>query len=395
VNLYNARRLDHDRKPWDAQEILDRVTASGLRGRGGGLFPTGQKWRAVRVEGGEPVVVANGAEGEPGSIKDRFVMRTRTREVLEGLGLAARAVGAREAIVYLKGSFHAEARALEAGLRQWPIDGVSVEVRRGDDSYVAGEETAILEVLEGRRAWPRPKPPYPAAVGLNGRPTLVQNVETLLRVTEAVADPEAFRRTEKTYVSVWGHVRRPGVHEVALGTPLRTLIDEHAGGAPAGVGLVFPGGPSTAPLGPDALDTPFHPEALRAAGSAIGTAAVAVIRAPADPIAVAVLLARFFERESCGQCPPCTMGTQSLGRIARAVDGGTARSRDLADLPEIAGFMKSHGYCAHCRTAAVIVGGLLERHAGEAAKRVAKDAALPGDLFDPASPERAAIESVL
>jgi NADH-quinone oxidoreductase subunit F len=233
-------------------------------------------------------------------------------------------------------------------------------------------------------------------VGLNGRPTLVQNVETLLRVTEAVADPEAFRRTERTYVSVWGHVRRPGVHEVALGTPLRKMIDDLAGGAPAGIGLVFPGGPSTAPLGPEALDTPFDPDSLRAAGSAMGTAAVAVIGAPVDPLAMAVPLARFFERETCGQCPPCTLGTQSLHRIARAIDDGTARSRDLADLPEIAGFMKSHGYCAHCRTAAVIVSGLLEPGLGRGAERkpgaIAHSAA---DIFAPGSPERAAIEGVL
>jgi NADH:ubiquinone oxidoreductase subunit F (NADH-binding) len=236
-------------------------------------------------------------------------------------------------------------------------------------------------------------------VGYRGRPTLVQNVETLARVPAAVADPEGFRRTERTYVSVWGHVRRPGVYEVLLGTTLRAIVDEQGLGAPDGVGLVFPGGPSTLPLGPDRLDTPFTPEDLRAAGSSPGTAALAVVAASADPLAVAVPLARFFEREACGQCPPCTLGTQSLGRIARAIDAGSARARDLADLPEVAGFMRSHGYCAHCRTAADVVAGLIGRNNAAIEARLAAGTEASrrpaADLFDPRSPERAAIEDVL
>src|SRR5262245_2790615 len=205
----------------DGAELVRRVQASGLRGRGGAWFPAGRKWQAVRVEGGDPLVVGNGAEGEPGSVKDRWVMLNRPREVIRGLVLAGQGVGAREAIVYLKGSFAAPAAALERAAAGEPLGGVSLSIRRGDDSYIAGEETAVLEVLEGRRAWPRPKPPLPAAVGFRGRPTLVQNVETLARVASAIADPEGFRSNERTLVSLWGHVRRPGVYEVALGTPLR------------------------------------------------------------------------------------------------------------------------------------------------------------------------------
>src|SRR5687767_11782069 len=190
-------------------DLVARLARSGLRGRGGGWFPAARKWQAVRIEGGEPVVVANGAEGEPGSVKDRFVMNRRPADVLAGMALAARAVGARQAFVYLKGSFSAEAASLQAALRARPPTGLDVQIRLGDDSYVAGEETAVLEVLEGRRAWPRPKPPMPAAVGLFGRPTLVQNVETLSRVPAALADPEAYRAGERTLVSLWGHVRRP------------------------------------------------------------------------------------------------------------------------------------------------------------------------------------------
>jgi len=381
----------------DAEEILRRVTAAGLRGRGGGWFPTGRKWHAVKIEGGEPLVVANGAEGEPGSIKDRFVMLTRPGDVVTGLRIAARAVGATEAVIFLKGSFDAPAAALLAAVRQAP-DGLTVSIRRGDDSYVTGEETAILEVLEGRKPWPRPKPPYPAAVGFEGRPTLVQNVETLARVPEALADPEAFRRNERTLVSIWGHVRTPGVYEVPLRSPLRSVVEQHAGGAPDGIGMIFPGGPSTNPLEGDRLDTPLDPDALRAAGSALGTGAMLVIGASASRPAVVQSLAGFFERESCRQCPPCTIGTASLARIARLEAEGQAKARDRADVKDVAGFMADHGYCAHCRTAAQVVGGLLRSNRESPEDPAPPPRARDRDAFDPlgpGSPERAAIEAVL
>jgi NADH-quinone oxidoreductase subunit F len=384
----------------DGGTLVRRALDSGLRGRGGGWFPAGRKWRAVRVEEGEPLVIANGAEGEPGSAKDRFVMTRRPGDVVRGLRLAARAVGAREAVVFLKASFDAPAAALASALRETAPDGLAVSIRRGDDSYITGEETALLESLEGRRPWPRPKPPLPAAVGYLGRPTLVQNVETLARVPEALADPEAFRRREKTYVSLWGDVRRPGVYEVALGTPLRRLLEDEGGGAPQGVSLVFPAGPSAAPLTATDLETPLDPEALRGMASALGTASVLVVGADVCPLAVGVSLAGFFEREACGQCPPCTMGTASLARILRAMEAGEARGKDSSDLAEIGGFMSDHGYCAHSRTAAGSVRGLLSRCEGEVRAHLAAGRCPhPGlrlcDPFAPGSPERAAIEAVL
>jgi NADH-quinone oxidoreductase subunit F len=353
----------------------------------------------VRAEGGEPIVVGNGAEGEPGSIKDRFVMITRPREVLEGLALASRAVGAREAVVYLKGAFEASEVALRAALEQAPPDGLRITVRRGEDSYVAGEETAVLETLEGRRAWPRPKPPLPAAVGLQGRPTLVQNVETLARVPAAVADPDAFRAGERTLVSLWGHVRRPGVYEVALGTPLRDVIESCGEGAPQGIGMIFPAGPSASPLRAGEAEAPLDPDALRELGTALGTAAVLVLGSSACPLAAAASLAGFFERESCGQCPPCSVGTASLARVLRAVEAGSARSSDLASLAEAAGFMSMHGYCAHGRTAAAALTGLLARFREDVeAHLLARGCPRPEGRFDPfapGSPEQAAIEAAL
>ena len=383
----------------DATELITRLAASGLRGRGGGWFPAARKWNAVRVEGGQPVVIANGAEGEPGSIKDRHVMTRRPGDVLRGLVLAARAVGAREAIVFLKQSFDGPAAALEAAARTADLGGLAVSVRRGDDSYITGEETALLEALEGRRPWPRPKPPLPAAVGFQGRPTLVQNVETLARVPAAVDDPDAYGAYETTLVSLWGDVRRPGLYEVPLRTPLRTVIDGHGEGATEEIGLVFPAGPSAAPLLAHQLDVPLHPDDLRALGSGLGTASILVIGASACPVAVGASLAAFFERESCGQCPPCVQGSHNLARVLRAVEAGTARARDLSDLAEAAGFMSDHGYCAHGRTAAAAVTGLLRRvpSAVEAhlAERRCPRPEASRDPFHPHSPERAAIEARL
>jgi NADH-quinone oxidoreductase subunit F len=379
--------------------LLERLAASGLRGRGGGWFEAARKWRAVRVEGGEPLVVANGAEGEPGSFKDRYVMRRRPADVVAGLALAARAVGAREAVVFLKGSFDGPAAALSGAIAAASLNGLSVEVRRGDNGYVTGEETALLEALEGRRPWPRPKPPLPAAVGFRGRPTLVQNVETLARVEAAIADPEGYRDEETTLVTLWGDVRRPGVYEVALGTPLRRVIEEESG-ATEEIGLAFPGGPAGAPLRAPDLDVPLDPAALRARGTALGAGAVLVIGASACPLAVAASAAGFFERENCGQCPPCAVGTASLARILRAVETGGSRPRDVRDLHDVAGFMAGHGYCAHCRAAAAVATGMARAFA-EAVDSHVRKGSCPWperrhpDPFAPHSPERAALEAAV
>jgi NADH-quinone oxidoreductase subunit F len=379
--------------------LLERLDASGLRGRGGGWFAASRKWRAVRAEGGQPLVVANGAEGEPGSFKDRYVMQRRPADVVAGLALAARAVGAREAVVFLKGSFDAPAAALTGAIAGASLNGLSVEVRRGDDGYVTGEETALLEALEGRKPWPRPKPPLPAAVGYQGRPTLVQNVETLARVPAAIADPGTYRERETTLVTIWGDVRRPGVYEVRLGAPLRRVIEENAEPVEE-IGLVFPGGPSTPPLAAPDLDVPLDPEALRARGTALGTGAVLVVGASACPMALATSAAGFFERENCGQCPPCAVGTASLARILRSVEAGASRARDLRDLQEVASFMSGHGYCAHCRAAATVATAMA-RGFGDALEAHLGSASCPWperrhpDPFASASPERAAVEAAV
>jgi NADH-quinone oxidoreductase subunit F len=385
----------HDTTP---ETLLERLALSGLRGRGGGWFETARKWKAVRAEGGQPIVIANGAEGEPGSHKDRFVMMRQTADVLAGLQLAARATGARDAIVFLKASFDAAAAAFEAAIGQASLDGLRVEVRRGDDGYITGEETALLESLEGRRPWPRPKPPLPSAVGLEGRPTLVQNVETLARVERAIREADRFPAQETTLVTIWGDVKSPGVREVRLGTPLARVIDEHAGGPTEPVGLVFPAGPAAPPLPADELDTPLDPAALRAKGSALGTGAILVVGASACPLSVAISAAAFYERESCGQCPPCAVGAASLLRLLRGFEAGSALPRDLHDLDDVAGFMSGHGYCAHCRSAAAVATGMTRRLGAEALAR-SKGCPWPDrrhvDPFAPGSSERQAVENAV
>jgi NADH-quinone oxidoreductase subunit F len=380
-------------------EILSRLADSGLRGRGGGWFPAARKWNAVRVEGGRPVVVANGAEGEPGSLKDRYAMLTRPADVLRGLRLAARALGADEAIVYLKGSFSGPLEALRGALAASSADGPRIRLHRGEDGYVAGEETALIESLEGRRAWPRPKPPLPAAVGLFGQPTLVQNVETLARVPAAVADPAAFRAGETTLVSLWGDVRRPGVYERRLGTPLRALIEEDGGGATDAIGWLFPSGPSAAPLPGESADLPLDPDVLRGAGSGLGTASLLVVGAARCPLSVACSLADFFERESCAQCPPCSVGSASLAGVLRRLEAGAARPQELRDFREAAGFMSGHGYCAHSRSAAASLTGLLRLVPQAVEAHLAARGCPRHDArfrpFDPDAPERAALEDAL
>jgi NADH-quinone oxidoreductase subunit F len=344
-------------------------------------------------------VIANGAEGEPGSHKDRFVMLRRPEAIVEGVRLAARAVEAYEAILFLKAKFEAPARALSHALERADLGGLQVSIRRGDDSYITGEETALIESLEGHRPWPRPKPPLPAGVGLEGRPTLVQNVETLARVPEALSDPQRFRANESTLVTFWGDVRSPGVREVALGTPIRHAIEQHAGGAKEPIGLVFPAGPAAPPLLAEELDTPLAPEALRARGSALGTAAVLVVGASACPLAVAGSALGFFERESCGQCPPCTVGTASLAQVLRALERGGIRPRELHDLRDVAGFMSGHGYCSHCRSAAAFATSVVSRLPSLVERHTAGGCPLPAsrhpDPFAAGSPEQAALEQAL
>jgi NADH:ubiquinone oxidoreductase subunit F (NADH-binding) len=380
------------------EETLRRLAASGLRGRGGAWFETHRKWRAVLAEEGRPVVVANGGEGEPGSIKDRFILRTKAPRIVGGLKLAMDALGSDRGYVYLKGSFQEERRRLEAEIQRTGL-GPSISVHLGDDTYVGGEETALLESLEGRKAWPRPKPPRPSAVGLQGRPTLVQNVDTLSRIEDAVRLGPEFPQRDTLTVTLWGDVRLPGAYEVKTGTTIRDAIDNEGGGATAPIGLVFPNGAHSLPLFPAQLDTPLDPIRLAALGSSLGTASILVLDDRTSRPSILDSIASFFEREACGQCPPCVLGTENMRRLVSGGRESTIRLTPHSAIRETASFMSMHGYCGHARAGASAITRLFELWQGDILDRLHGRPTGTGlrnrDPFAPGSQEREALDRFL
>ena len=382
----------------ETETTLGRLEASGLRGRGGGWFEAHRKWRAVLAEDGVPFVVANGGEGEPGSIKDRFVMRTRPKEVLKGLRTAIETLGAERGYVYLKGSFAEEERRLAAAVEEMGMAAM-VTIHRGDDTYVGGEETALLESIEGRVAWPRPKPPRPAAVGLFGRPTLVQNVDTLSRLPQALREGAAFPSRDSLTVTLWGDIRRPGAYDVKVGRTFRSVIGTEGGGASRPIGMVFPNGAQSMPLTAAQLDLPLDSAILAAQGIALGTASILVLDDATAKPSIVESIARFFERESCGQCPPCVLGSANLRQLVTGDRPPTIRLTPQGPLRETAAFMSIHGYCGHSRSGAAAVTRLFERWEGEILDRLRGGTEPEGlvnrDPFAPGSTERQALDAFL
>ncbi|MBX7185774.1 MAG: hypothetical protein K1Y01_11580 [Vicinamibacteria bacterium] len=384
--------------PEEREQTLGRLEASGLRGRGGASFEVHRKWRAVMAEDGVPFVVANGGEGEPGSIKDRFIMRTRTKDVLEGLKIAIDTLGAERGYVYLKGSFAEEEKRFSEAILTLGLSSL-VSLHRGDDTYVGGEETALLESIEGRVAWPRPKPPRPSAVGLFGRPTLVQNVDTLARVPEAIRAGADFALRDTLTVTLWGDVRRPGACQVPVGRTLRSVIEQEGGGAVGTIGMVFPNGAQSMPLSAAQLDVALHPTSLGALGSGLGTASILVLDEATTPHSMVESIARFFERESCGQCPPCALGTVNLRQLVTGDRPPTIRLTPQAAMREAASFMAIHGYCSHGRAGASAVTKLFALWQDEVMGHLRGERGPAGardrDPFAPGSSERQALEAFL
>ncbi len=326
-----GRGIEAARKA-DAGATIDAVAASGLRGRGGGGFPTGRKWKSLRaMTGDRRFVVVNGAEGEPGTFKDRALIRANPYALVEGLAIAAGAIGAGEAFIGLKAQFETEiarvTEALAAAAGAGWLDDVEVSIVAGPDDYLYGEETALLEVIEGNDPLPRILPPYQHGLFGAANPTLVNNVETLMHVPAIVADGgDAFRAvgTPKspgtTVYTVCGDVAREGVWELPLGTRLRVLVEAHAGGMRDGrVVKMICSGVANPVLGGDALDTPADYEALGAAGGGLGSAGFVVYDDTVCAVAVARVFSQFLSTASCGQCPPCKIGsgviTDELGAL--------------------------------------------------------------------------------
>lgn len=329
----------------DPDEIVAEVRRSGLQGRGGAGFPAGRKWASVRAQScATTYVVCNAAEGEPGSFKDRWLLRHNPYQVLEGLVIAARAVGAREAFVAFKQRFDAEHAALvrardELAAAGW-LRHVRVELVLGPDDYLFGEEKALLEVIEGNRALPRILPPY--QVGLfaspgSPNPTVMNNAETLAHVPHILRHGADWFRARGTETSpgtmlftVCGDVRRPGVYELPLGTPLRVLLDDHAGGPHPGRTIkAVVSGASNPVLTAAQLDTPLAFDALRDAGSGLGSGGLIVYDDSACMLAATATLSRFLASESCGQCPACPQGCGQISDALEQLESGQGCERDI------------------------------------------------------------------
>ena len=351
------------------QQVIDEVKASGLRGRGGAGFPAGVKWSFLTPEVFPRYVVANADESEPGTFKDREILERNPYQFLEGLAICAFAAQAQTAYVYCRGEFWDLAAELEkrvAVLRQRGLLGerifdtdfrLDVHVHLGAGAYICGEETALLDSLEGKLGQPRLRPPFPAAEGLYGKPTVINNVETLTNLPPILSRGAAWYRsigTEKSpgpkIFCLSGRVARPGNYELPLGTTFRQLIFTHGGGVPNGgkVKAILPAGASSWILpGTDTvLDTPMDYEAVAAIGSTLGSASVIVLDDTADLAWAALKTTRFFKHESCGKCTPCREGTYWMMHVAERIHAGDARPEDVALLQEVARQIQGKCLCA-------------------------------------------------
>jgi NADH-quinone oxidoreductase subunit F len=352
----------------DPTDLIETVKNSGLRGRGGAGFPTGMKWGFIPQDTGKPVyVVVNADEGEPGTFKDRELMERDPHQLIEGTAITAHAVGCRTAFIYLRGEMLFAGRQLERALAEAyekkflgpKVAGTDVAIdivlHRGAGAYICGEETALLDSLEGRRGQPRLRPPFPAVEGLYGSPTVINNVETLSTVPHIVergADWYAGIGSEKStgtkIFCVSGKVERPGNYEAPMGTPARTVIDELAGGVPDGkrVKAWTPGGSSTPFFTHDHLDTPLDFESVQAAGSLLGTGAVIVLDETDCVVDAALRFTQFYAHESCGKCTPCREGTWWLTKILFRMENGGGRLDDLDTMKDIGDNMLFKSFCA-------------------------------------------------
>ena len=349
------------------EKIIQQITDAGLRGRGGAGFPTGKKWSFTREAPEQPrYLVLNGGEDEPGSKKDRVLMENLPHLVIEGTILAAYAIGAAKAYLYINANYQAAtqnikdafAEARSAGYWGQNILGgdfsLDIEMVAAPHNYVAGEDTAALEFIERKQPLPRQKPPFPVTVGLFGKPTAVNNVETLANVAPILLrGPDWFRKfgtpdSPGTMIfSLNDDVDRPGVYELPFGTPLRHLIENCGGGMKDGkkIKAIMPAAPSSAYLSPDKLDTPLEPNAMRAAGSALGCGVVRLVGEGTCIVEEVLRFADFFTAESCGQCPACRMETNTLSMLLKKVQQGQGGQAILEQFGKVLAFNKGKGFC--------------------------------------------------
>jgi NADH-quinone oxidoreductase subunit F len=332
-------------------ELVDLVEVAGLRGRGGAAFPTARKWRAALAQPGPRFLVCNGGEDEPGSLKDRLLMERYPHSLLEGMLLAAYSLGVDRAFLYVNADFRASLdslrRALDEARQGGFFERTRIELVEAPPVYVAGEESAALEVIEGRPPLPRRKPPYPTEAGLWGRPTVINNVETFVAVSALARGGLEAYGAGTLLITLGGWIERPGVYEVALGTPLRSIVEGIGGGVRQGKPLkaFSPGGASTAYLDASQLDVRLDYADLQAAGSAVGCATLRVVPEGSCMVEEVLRFAPFFAEGSCGQCGPCVQGTRKIAAVSEEIRLGTRDRRPLELLARLGVRLRGMGIC--------------------------------------------------
>jgi NADH-quinone oxidoreductase subunit F len=342
------------------QEVLDEITAATLRGRGGAGFPMGRKASLLAKDTGKPIyLVVNADESEPGAFKDRDVMGVTPHRLIEGCLITAHAIESQDVFIYIRGEYLREYEVLSAALeearREELLGDVRLVIHRGAGAYICGEETGLLESLEGARGQPRPRPPFPPVNGLYGAPTQINNVSTIALVPKIIelgatefAKIGVPSAPGTAVFSISGNVSRPGNYERPLGTTLRELIYDVGGGVADGRELkaIIPGGSSVPILTPDQIDTPMDYDSIGAAGSFFGSAAIIVIDERVCMVQLALRAAQFYMHESCGKCTPCREGTRWLVQLLTTIEEGRAAHRDLDLLDSVCEGMLGRSLCA-------------------------------------------------
>jgi NADH-quinone oxidoreductase subunit F len=368
------------------EDVLKELEASGLRGRGGAGFAMGKKVSFLPKGAIDKYLVCNADESEPGTFKDRELMQKTPHMLLEGLIIASYAAGTSRSFIYIRGEYVQQADILDAALSEAREAGyigdrilgsghsLSLVVHRGAGAYICGEETGLLDSLEGKRGNPRLKPPFPANQGLYQGPTLINNVETLSTVPAIMrmggaeyAKLGTETSTGTKLVSISGHVQRPGNYEIELGIPSREIIYGLAGGPEPGRELKcwFPGGSSAPVLTPEDLDVPYDFDSLAKAGSMLGSGAIIVVDDSTPIVEVAMKLAKFYRHESCGKCTPCREGTNWTVKMLERIDSGQATPMDLDIMASVQEHIIGNCLCVLGDAMAMPIGSMIAKFRGE------------------------------
>jgi NADH-quinone oxidoreductase subunit F len=385
VGGYEAVARAREQEP---SALVQMLTDATLRGRGGAGFPMGRKASLIDQRSPKPkYVVVNADESEPGAFKDREIMARTPHRLIEGCLITAHAISSEHVFIYIRGEYLAEyeilARAVDEARAAGLFGDVDMIVHRGAGAYICGEESALLESLEGKRGQPRPRPPFPPVTGLYAAPTQINNVQTIALVPKIIElGVEEFTRigvpsSPGTAVfSLSGNVARPGNYELPLGTPLRALIYDVGGGIPEGREIkgVIPGGSSVPIMTPDQLDTPLDYESIGAAGSFFGSAAVIVVDDRCCMVQLALRAAKFYMHESCGKCTPCREGTRWLVQLLTRIEEGDAIQADLDLLESVCNRMLGRSLCALGDFAVYPVSSYLRKYRGEFQQHVEEGA---------------------